>query len=114
MHFQFAHRYRQPAPTPPQVLIAPERPAPKSRGGALKLTRSYNFVDKVPVVDELRTLVERSGMTFQQMADASGVSRYCIWCLFNGKTVGPRRTTLGALAQLFGKRLGLIDDRTLS
>ena len=87
---------------------------PKSQGGALKLTKSYNFVDKVPVVDELRTLVQHSGLTFDQMAEASGVSKGCIWKLFNGQTIGPRRTTLEGLAQVFGKRLGLIDDRTLS
>jgi Helix-turn-helix domain len=118
---RFAHSYRQTPQTPvepaspPPAVVPREQPAPKSQGGALRLDRSYNFVDKVCVIDELRGLVAHSGLTFQALADEAGLSPQTVWCIFSGKTIGPRRTTLEALAKVFGKRLGLVDDRpTLS
>lgn len=78
-------------------------------GGALKLSQSYNFVDKREAIDELRTLVDR--MSFKEVAEKSGVSRNTLDRWFLGKTMRPQLPTLNAVGRVFGKRLGWVDDK---
>jgi DNA-binding XRE family transcriptional regulator len=85
------------------------REAPKGTGGALRLDRSYNFVEKRPVLLDLRDLVEGSGSTYRQIAERSGVSKNTLVNWFNGKTTRPQAPTLNAVAGVFGKRLGLVN-----
>jgi transcriptional regulator with XRE-family HTH domain len=78
-------------------------------GGALKLSQSYNFVDKKEAIDELRTLIDT--MPFKDVAEKSGVSRNTLDRWFLGKTMRPQLPTLNAVGRVFGKRLGWVDDR---
>ena len=78
-------------------------------GGALKLSQSYNFVDKKEAIDELRTLIDT--MPFKDVAEKSGVSRNTLDRWFLGKTMRPQLPTLNAVGCVFGKRLGWVDDR---
>ena len=77
--------------------------------GALQTTRSYLFIDKHPVIDEIRALMKGAAYSRKRLAEESGV---CVTTLRNwdlGKTVRPQAPTLNAVAKVFGKRLGLVD-----
>jgi transcriptional regulator with XRE-family HTH domain len=79
-------------------------------GGALKLSQSYNFVDKREAIDELRTIIEDQSMAFKDVAEKSGVSRNTLDRWFLGKTMRPQLPTLNAVGRVFGKRLGWVDE----
>lgn len=81
----------------------------RERGGALKLDRSYNFVEKRAEVDELRTLIEDEGLKIGKVAERSGVTRNTINRWLNGKTQRPQVPTLNAVGRVFGKRLAWVD-----
>ncbi len=57
--------------------------------------KSYNFVDKDPVIDAMRTAFSDSGHTYQYVHDQSGVSISTMNAWFLGST---RRPTLAAMA----------------
>ena len=78
-------------------------------GGALKLSQSYNFIDKKEAIDELRTLIDT--MPFKDVAEKSGVSRNTLDRWFLGRTMRPQLPTLNAVGRVFGKRLGWVDDK---
>lgn len=78
-------------------------------GGALKLSQSYNFIDKKEAIDELRTLIDT--MSFKDVAEKSGVSRNTLDRWFLGRTMRPQLPTLNAVGRVFGKRLGWVDDK---
>lgn len=77
--------------------------------GALNLNRSYNFVEKKTVIDELRTLMEDEGLSAQTLAERSDVCSSTLYKWFEGTTRSPRRSTLDKVARVFGKRVGLVD-----
>jgi DNA-binding transcriptional regulator YiaG len=77
--------------------------------GALQTTRSYLFIDKHPVIDEIRALMQDARYSRKKLAEESGV---CVTTLRNwdlGRTIRPQAPTLNAVARVFGKRLGLVD-----
>lgn len=75
--------------------------------GPLRLGTSYNFVEKSPVVDELRTIM--GGDTYNRVAELTGLHAQTIKNLFSGKTRNPRAATLELFARAYGKRVGLVD-----
>lgn len=77
--------------------------------GPLNLNRSYNFVDKLGIVDELRTAIEDSGETIDHIALRAGVSSPTIYSMLNGKVRRPYSTTLEGIARALGKHLELAD-----
>lgn len=81
----------------------------KSDRGALQTSRSYLFIDKHPVIDEIRALMKDGGYSHRELAEKSGVSVSTLrnWDL--GNTIRPQAPTLNAVARVFGKRLGLVD-----
>lgn len=70
--------------------------------GVLRLYRSYNYVDKDPAIDKLRTVVKDEKISEKNLATLSGVSRATIDNWFNGKTRRPQHTTLAAAAASLG------------
>lgn len=68
--------------------------------------RTYRFIDKDPVVDELRTLVEDRGLMKQlgHVAELAGVARGTVHNLFNGETKQPRNRTVMGIATSIGYR----------
>lgn len=69
--------------------------------------KSYNFIDKDPIIDYLRTPVQESGMTYKAIADASGVSRQTIYNMLDGKTLKPQAATINAILRTVGHKLAV-------
>lgn len=72
--------------------------------GVLKLYKSYNFVDKDPVIDAIRTAVSDSGLSYTKISDKSSVSAGTLGNWLNGKTRRPQFCTVWAVARACGKR----------
>lgn len=77
------------------------------RGGALKLHRSYNFVDKHRIIDLIRTAIEHDGRPLYEIAEEAGVTPQTLHLWFNGKVRWPRADTLDKVAKALGKRFVL-------
>lgn len=71
--------------------------------------RSYNWVDKDPVVDQLRTWVQESRYTYRYIAEHTGVSESTVRNLFSGQTRRPQQRTVSLIGRLFNKTLGWVD-----
>lgn len=66
--------------------------------------KSYNFIDKDPIIDRMRTLHEDSGRTFREIRDDSGVSTSTMSAWFNGRTRRPQFATVSAFILSVGAR----------
>lgn len=71
--------------------------------------KSYSFVDKDPIIDEVRTVFQASGVTKQWVEDASGVTSNTLHAWFDGKTRRPQAATINAVLRALGKKLGVVD-----
>lgn len=69
---------------------------------SLRLYRSYNFVDKDPAIDKIRTLMRDEGVSEREMHILSNVSQSTIHNWLEGKTRRPQHTTLAAAAAAVG------------
>jgi hypothetical protein len=82
----------------------------KKTNGSLKLYRAYNFRDKDPVIDELRTLAEdhfggRINHKFlHQIEIDGGPTSSCMAGWFMGATKRPQSATLEAAGRAIGFR----------
>jgi hypothetical protein len=72
--------------------------------------KSYNFVDKDPMIDEIRTIVERSGASYKWVNAESGVSTQTITKWFDGGTRRPQAATMNAVLRSLGYKLGVVED----
>lgn len=70
--------------------------------------KSYNFKDKDPVIDELRTIVQDSGSSYRAINQASGVSTSCLYNWFAGPTRRPSHAAVAAVAAVLGYELQFI------
>lgn len=70
---------------------------------AFKAYKSYNFVDKDPVLDLVRAIVEDSHKTVKSVCEDSGVSTTTVYHWFNGKTRRPMFSTIAAVSRACGK-----------
>ena len=75
--------------------------------GALNLAKSYNFVEKRPVIDEMRTLIDHA--EYRTVAYETSVSPATLRNWFSGKTISPRTMTVNKVLARYGKRLGVVD-----
>lgn len=66
---------------------------------------SYNFVDKDPEIDRLRTEIQRQRIAYKVVAERSGVSLACLLGWFNGKTRRPQHATVMAVWGALGYSL---------
>ena len=80
---------------------------PKAKKGFLSPYRSYAFVDKDPVIDKIRTVVEDSRESYQEIHEASGVSKATLYNWFMGKTRRPQYATINAVARALGHEFTL-------
>jgi len=85
----------------------------------MKLYKSYVFIDKDPVIDVMRTMVQDSRKTFTQVERESGVTSTTLRNWFGGQTRRPQFATVAAVARSLGKtiRFGgteIRDDPTAS
>jgi len=73
--------------------------------------RSYNFVDKDPVIDKVRTIVQREGVTHQQLSWISGVSATTLYNWFEGQTRRPQHASIMAVVTSLGYRQAFVKTR---
>jgi hypothetical protein len=71
--------------------------------GALRTYRSYNFVDRDPIVDFMRTRVYGDGGGPSKVATASGVAPTTLYGWFHGKTRRPQFATVAAVLLACGE-----------
>lgn len=77
--------------------------------GPLNLNRSYNFVDKHSIVDEIRTAIQDSGEPVEFIAHSAEISPHTLYSWLTGKTRKPYATSVEAVARALGKRVSLVD-----
>jgi len=76
--------------------------------GPLRLYNSYNFVDKDPVIDKVRTLIKREGWSPKDIHEKSGVSPTTLHNWFEGKTKRPQYCTIMAVVSAMGYRQAFV------
>lgn len=67
--------------------------------------KSYNFVDKDPMIDQVRTIITDSTMTYKAIAEASGVTENTIRNWLDGATKRPQAATFNAVLRVCGYKL---------
>ena len=80
-------------------------PAEPAKGFTYK---SYSFVDKDPIIDEIRTIYQSSGMSYENVHENSGVSTGTLYAWFEGKTKKPQAATINAVLRSMGFKLGIV------
>lgn len=75
--------------------------------GPLNLHRSYNFIDKHSIVDQIRTAIQDSGEPVEFIAHSAGVTSHTINAWLTGRTRKPYSTSLEAVARALGKHISL-------
>jgi hypothetical protein len=79
--------------------------------GALRIYKSYNFVDKDPSIDFVHSLMDRHNKTARQIQEAGGPTSATIYNWINGKTRRPQFCTVAAATLACG--VSVIDLRKL-
>ena len=70
--------------------------------------KSYSFVDKDPIIDEVRTVFQDAGVTKQWIEENSGVTAQTLHHWFEGKTRKPQAATINAVLRALGHKLGVV------
>jgi hypothetical protein len=72
--------------------------------GFMRIYRTYNMVDKNPVIDKVRTLVQDEGLikNLKAVHEISGVSTSTLDNWFNGTTRSPQHATIAAVITSLG------------
>lgn len=70
--------------------------------------KSYSFVDKDPIIDEVRGVFDASGATYKSIEEDSGVTYQTMRNWFEGKTRKPQAATLNAVLRCLGYKLGIV------
>lgn len=72
--------------------------------GFLRLYRTYNYIDKNPVIDKIRTLVDDEGLIkkLNIVHEISGVATTTLNNWFNGETKNPQHHTIAAVITSLG------------
>lgn len=71
--------------------------------------KSYNFVDKDPIIDEIRTVYEQSGVNYKWIQENAGVTPATLSAWFSGKTRKPQAATINAVLRAMGYKLGIVE-----
>jgi hypothetical protein len=70
--------------------------------------KSYNFVDKDPIIDEVRTVFAQSGATYRWVEEHSGVTHQTLRNWFDGETKRPQAASINAVLRSLGFKLGVV------
>ncbi len=73
--------------------------------------KTYNFRDKDPIIDVMRTAIKVADMTYTEVAESSGVSASTLTGWFRGITRRPQFATVNAVAIAIGKELVLMSSK---
>jgi hypothetical protein len=71
--------------------------------------KSYNFVTKDPIIDQIRTVIQDSGATFKWIEERSGVTSQTLAKWIYGDTKKPQAATINAVLRVLGKKLIIAD-----
>jgi transcriptional regulator with XRE-family HTH domain len=71
--------------------------------------KSYSFMDKDPIIDEIRTIYQDSGVNYKWISDNSGVSAATLTAWFSGTTKKPQAATINAVLRALGYKLGIVE-----
>jgi transcriptional regulator with XRE-family HTH domain len=74
------------------------------------LTRSYNFIDKDPEIDNFRTIWQKERIKENDLAVLSGLSASTVKNMFGGETRRPQHATFAKMAGAMGYKYGLQRD----
>ena len=63
---------------------------------------SYSFVNKDPIIDHVRSMLDKEGASYKDVNEKSGVSTNTLYQWFDGKTKRPQYATVMAVARSLG------------
>lgn len=69
---------------------------------SMRFYKSYNFTDKDPVIDVLRTAVADVGLSYEEIEELSDVKASTLKGWFHGKTKRPQHATIMAVTRAIG------------
>lgn len=74
----------------------------KKKNSGIRVFKTYRFMDKDPVIDEMRTLVQREKVSYKELDErgAAKAGTYTNW--FTGNTRRPQFATIRATARALG------------
>ena len=84
------------------------------KGGPLQLYRSYNFVDKDPVIDKVRNIIKHEDVSYAQVSRISGVSHTTLHNWFDGGTRRPQYATIMAVTRSLGYEQNFIKKHKIN
>lgn len=76
--------------------------------------KSYNFIDKDPMIDIIRTIVFESKLSIPRIAEESGVSHHTILKWLYGETKRPTAAAMNAVLRVLGYKLDVVHIGQLS
>ena len=70
--------------------------------------KSCNFIDKDPIIDEIRTVYQDSGANYRWVSEHSGVAPGTLTNWFSGATRRPQAATINAVPRPLGFKPGVV------
>jgi transcriptional regulator with XRE-family HTH domain len=70
--------------------------------------KSYSFIDKDPMIDQVRTVIMDTHMTYKAIADLSGVHEGTIRNWLDGAVRRPQAATFNAVLRACGYKLSIV------
>jgi len=75
--------------------------------------KSYSFLEKDPIIDEIRTVIQECGVSHKWIEENSGVTAVTLRAWFYGATKKPQAATINAVARSLGYKLGFVPFATI-
>jgi hypothetical protein len=75
--------------------------------------KSYSFLDKDPIIDEIRTVIKECGVSHKWIEEESGVTAVTLRAWFYGETKKPQAATINAVARSLGYKLGFVPFKAI-
>lgn len=81
----------------------------------LRTYRTYRFIEKDPIIDRMRTIVQDEGLykNLQAVHEISGISATTLHAWFHGDTRRPQHSTIAALVTSLGYRVDIVPDHKI-
>lgn len=81
----------------------------------MRLYRTYNYIDKDPIIDKVRTIVQDEGLMKKLgiVHEISGVATTTLDNWFNGQTRKPQHVTIAAVITSLGYREEFVKDKDI-
>lgn len=76
--------------------------------GVIHTYKTYNFVNKDPIIDEMHSTLERTGSSYADAATGSSVSVSTIRNWFHGKTRRPQNASIEAFLRALGYKREIV------